>query len=106
MKTSKVGMWMVAILMVVMGAGFGIAQAGGTHSDRPVLSFEDQEALERGSVSSPTAESRPVLSFEDQERFQTAKSPSEDTQVQAPIEAGAMPPTGSDASWPQRYDQY
>ena len=45
MKTSTVGLVLAAILMVLTGVGFGIAQAGGNHTDGPVLSFEDQEAL-------------------------------------------------------------
>jgi hypothetical protein len=47
MKTYTVGMVAVAILVVVTCIGFGIAQAGGTHSDHPVLSFEDQDAPNR-----------------------------------------------------------
>ncbi len=46
MKTHAVGIVAVAIPLVVTGIGFGIAQAGETHSDRPVLSFEDQEAVQ------------------------------------------------------------
>jgi hypothetical protein len=107
MKGSKVGIVAVAILLVGTGVCFGIAQAGGTHTDRPVLSFEDQEALEQGSSSSPyvenrpvmafedssgpNAETRPVLSFEDQELPQVAKSPSEDMQLESPIETGSLP---------------
>jgi hypothetical protein len=55
MKTSAVGIVSAAILMVVVGVGFGIAQAGGNHSDGPVLSFEDQVALEQSDSSSPHA---------------------------------------------------
>jgi len=104
MKTFKVGISVVAILLVVPGIGFGIAQAGGSDwnlealdsyfeyvpENRPVLSFED---LEPGSSSS-YAESRPVLSFDDEERL--AKSPAEGMQLQNPIEAGSLP-SGSDA---------
>jgi hypothetical protein len=39
MKPSAVGIVSAAILMVVVGVGFGIAQAGGNHSEQPVLSF-------------------------------------------------------------------
>lgn len=53
MKTSRVAIVAVAILLAVTGIGFGIAQAGGTNTDRPILSFEDQEALEQGSSSNP-----------------------------------------------------
>ena len=67
MKASKVGIMAVAILLVVTGIGFGIAQAGGTHSEQPVLSFEDMEAT------------------------QVAISPVEYTQMQNPIETGSLP---------------
>ncbi len=90
MKTSKVGIVAVAILLIGTGIGFGIAQAGVTHTDRPVLSFEDQEAFEQGNSSSPDAENRPVLSFEDQELPHVAKSPSEDMQLESPIETGSL----------------
>jgi hypothetical protein len=56
MKTYTVGMVAVAILVVVTGIGFGIAQAGGTHSDRPGLSFADMEVFEQGSISSSYVE--------------------------------------------------
>jgi hypothetical protein len=66
MKPSAVGIVSAAILMVVVGVGFGIAQAGGNHSEQPVLSFEDMEALQQGSSSNPYyVENRPVLAFED-----------------------------------------
>lgn len=91
MKTNAVGIVVVAILLVVTGIGFGIAQAGGTHTDRPVLSFEDQEAFEQGISSSPDAENRPVLGFEDQELSKVAKSPGEGLQIESPIEAGGLP---------------
>jgi hypothetical protein len=55
MKTSTVGLVSAAILMVMAGVGFGIAQAGGNHTYGPVLSFEDQVALEQSDSSSPHA---------------------------------------------------
>jgi hypothetical protein len=78
MKRSKVGIMAVAFLLVVTGIGFGIAQAEGTITDRPVLSFEDQEALEQGSSSSS------------QEVPHWANSPAEDTQMQNPTETGSL----------------
>ena len=45
MRTSTVGLVLAAILMALASVGFGIAQAGGNHTDGPVLSFVDQEAL-------------------------------------------------------------
>jgi len=91
MKKSKVGIVAAAILMVVGGVGFGIAQAGGTHSEQPVLSVEDMEALDQSSSSSSYIESRPVSSFEDQEATQVAKTPAEDVQMNSPIETGSLP---------------
>ena len=115
MKTSAVGVVSAAILMVVVGVGFGIAQAGGTHSEQPVLSFEDMEALEQGSSSSPYvenrpvmafdesldlySESRPVLSFEDQEVTQVATS----WHTRGPVETGAMPGAVFEESWMKDY---
>jgi hypothetical protein len=79
MESSKAGIVAVAILLVVTGVGFGIAQAGGTHSEQPVLSFEDMEALDQGSSSSS------------QEVPEWANLPAEDTQMQNPIETGSLP---------------
>jgi hypothetical protein len=47
MKTSARGIVAAAILMIVAGVGFGIAQAGEYPSDRPALTVHDQEALEQ-----------------------------------------------------------
>ena len=91
MKTTKVGIVAVAILMAMAGVGFGIAQAGGTHSEQPVLSFGEMEALEQGSSSSSNIESHPVLSFEDQEATQVTKTSAVDMQMNSPIETGSLP---------------
>ena len=79
MKTSTVGLVFAAILMVVAGVGFGVAQAGGNHTDGPVLSFYDQEALGQDSSSSLFAEDRPVLGFGDE------------MQLRIPTETGSLP---------------
>jgi hypothetical protein len=116
MKHCKIGI-MAAAILVVTGIGFGIAQAGGSHSERPILSFGDMESLEQGGSSSsyvetrpvlalenasgPDAETRPVLSFEDQELPQMAKPMTED--MENPIETGAIPATGSGESWMTEY---
>ena len=67
MKPSKVGVVAVAILLGMTGISFGIAQAAGTHSEQPVLSFEDQEAA------------------------QVATSPADGMQLGNPIETGGLP---------------
>ena len=73
------GWFVVAIAgLAVAGFGFGIAQAGGTHSEQPVLSFEETEAIEQGSSSSS------------QEVPEWANSPAEDTQMQNPTETGSL----------------
>ena len=56
MKTSMVGVVSAAILMILASIGFGIAQAAGTHSEQPVLSFEDQEATQ---AATSTADDKP-----------------------------------------------
>lgn len=71
MRSLKISALSAAILLVAAGIGLEIAQAEGTHSDRPVLSFEDQEASEGGSSHCPYDEGRPVLSFEEQENLST-----------------------------------
>ena len=84
MKTSVVGVVSVVILMVVAAVGFGIAQAGGTHADAPVLSIEDQEAIEQGSTTSS------------QEVPEWANPSAEDTHMASPTETGSLP-DGSNA---------
>jgi len=79
MEKSKVGIVAVAILMVVTVIGFGIAQAEGNHSEQPVLSFEDMEALDQGSSS--ISEEVP----------QWANLPEEEMQMQNPTETGSLP---------------
>lgn len=88
MKAHTVGVVAVAILLVVTGVGFGIAQAGGNPSDRPVLSFEDQDLLQVAKSS--------VADFDPFSR-------SEDMQLENPIETGAIPATGSEESWMRTY---
>jgi hypothetical protein len=79
METSKVGIVAVAILMVATVIGFGIAQAERNHSERPVLSFEDMEALDQG------------ISSISEEVPQWANLPEDETQMQNPTETGSLP---------------
>jgi hypothetical protein len=97
METSKVGIVAAAILLAVTGIGFGIAQAGGNHSEQPVLSFEDMEAQEHGSSSSSYMETA-SQEFVPEDNWsgtdwqtQVAISSVEDTQMQNPIETGSLP---------------
>ena len=43
MKSSTIGIVLAAILMIVAGVGFGIAQAAGNESYDPMLKFGDQD---------------------------------------------------------------
>lgn len=86
MRTSTVGRVAVSIMLLVTGLGFGIAQAGGTDWHVEVLD----------SSSGYQQEGRPVtifhLSFpESKKPSQEAKSPSEDMQLENPIETGSLP---------------
>jgi len=81
MKTFKAGMVAAAILLVVSGIGFGIARAGG-----PDWSLD---ALD--SYFEYVPENRPVLSFEDQEAPQVATSATQDMQLERPIGTGSLP---------------
>ena len=111
MKTSTVGLVLAAILMVLASVGFGIAQAGGNHTDGPVLSFEDQEALGQsdhvhvlpsaidldyaadGNPSSGVAQATgnqsydPMLSFGDQDVYPSSIV----AQAREAVEAGSLP---------------
>jgi hypothetical protein len=89
MKTSLVGIVSAAVLIVLAGVGSGIALAGGDYAERPVMTFEEQNAYEQGIVSNPYtayAESRPVLSFGDE------------MQLRNPTETGNLPDASNEDS--------
>lgn len=71
MKTSKIGIVAAAILLAVTGIGFGIAQAGGIHTDRPIVILH-------------------VLSFPEDQFPQEAKSSAADMQLEGPLETGSL----------------
>ena len=102
MKKSTVGLVLVAILMVVAGVGFGIAQAAGTYADRPVLSFEDQVALEQGISSSPYVLALPSGIDLD---YGADGNPSSDVaQARGAIEAGSLPAESNTDSYTVEID--
>jgi hypothetical protein len=92
MKTSTVGLVLAAILMVMAGVGFGIAQAGGNHSEQPVISLEGMdamEALEQGGSSSHYAR---VLQSGIDLDYDADGNPSTDVaQARGPVETGSLP---------------
>ena len=101
MKTSAVGVVSAAILMVVAGLGFGIAQAGGNHTDGPVLSFEDQVALEQSDTSSHYV--RVLPSGIDLDYDADGNSTQGMAQARGPVETGAIPAMVSEESWMKDY---
>ncbi len=101
MKTSTVGLVLAAILMVLAGVGFGIAQAAVTPSEQPVLSFEDQEAFEQSDSSSPFVSALP--SAIDLDYGADSISPSDVAQARGPIETGAIPSMVVEESWMNDY---
>jgi hypothetical protein len=73
MKSSRIGVVVAAILMLVAAVGFGIAQAGVTNT---IGEFMEWQTPGQGSSSSPSIEDRPVLSFEDQVALEQSDSSS------------------------------
>ena len=99
MKTPKVGIVAVAILLGVTGISFGIAQAAGTHSEQPVLSFEEQEAAQ---VATSPAEDMQLASG-GQEFVPEGNWSGTDWQARGPVETGAIPVTAFEESWMKDY---
>jgi len=99
MKTYNVGIVAVAILLGLTGIGFGIAQAAGTHSEQPVLSFEDQEATQ--GATSPAEDMQ--LASGGQEFVPEGNWSGTDWQARGPVETGAIPVTGPEESWMKDY---
>jgi hypothetical protein len=101
MRHSTIGIVSAAVLMVAAGAGSGIAQAGGSHSDRPVSSFEDQ--LYAGEES-PSADGV-RLTMESGEFVPEGNWSGTDWQGREPVETGAIPVTGPEEPWMKDYGQ-
>jgi len=99
MKTSTIGIVSVAVLMVVAGVGFGIAQAAGTHSEQPVLSFEDQEATQVATSAADDIQ----LSSAGKEFVPEDNWSGTDWQTRGPVETGAIPGAAVEESWMKDY---
>ena len=99
MKTSMVGVVSAAILMILASIGFGIAQAAGTHSEQPVLSFEGQETTQ---AATSTADDMRVASA-DQEFVPEDNFSGTDWQARGPAETGAIPGVVFEGSWMKGY---
>lgn len=102
MKAFEMGMAGVAVLFFAAFTCFGIAQAGGNHSEQGSY-LETRPGSTSEDSSSPDAETRPVLSFDDQDRNQLTGWPS--AEMEQPMETGAIPATGSEEPWMREYGQ-
>ena len=99
MKTSTIGIVSAAVLMVVAGVGFGIAQAAGIHSEQPVLSFEDQEAAQAATSAADDIQ----LASTGQEFVPEDNYSGTDWQMREPVETGAIPGAAVEESWMKEY---
>ena len=79
MKTSAIGMVSAAILILVAGVGFGIAQAAGNQSYDPMLSFGDQDV-------NPYIDVGQAVEFCPEDCFAGT-----DWQIRGAVETGAIP---------------
>jgi len=99
MKTSTVGIVAALFLMFVAGVGFGIAQAAGTHSEQPVLSFEDQEAAQVATSAADDIQ----LSSAGKDFVPEDNWSGIDWQARGPVETGAVPGAAVEESWMKDY---
>jgi hypothetical protein len=91
MKTSNIGIVAAAILMVVAGIGFGIAQAAGNQPYDPMLSFGDQDV-------NPCIDVGEAVEFCPEDYFTGT-----DWQTRGPVETGAIPVMVPEESWMKGY---
>jgi hypothetical protein len=99
MKTSTIGIVAATFFLVVAGVGFGIAQAAGTHSEQPVLSFEDQEATQVATSAADDIQ----LSSAGREFVPEDNWSGTDWQARGPVETGAIQATVFEDSWMKDY---
>ena len=79
MKTSAIGMVSAAILILVAGVGFGIAQAAGNQSYDPMVTFGDQDV-------NPYIDVGQAVEFCPEDCFMAT-----DWQTRGAVETGAIP---------------
>jgi len=82
MKASTVVTVIAIFLMLIAGVDFGIAQAGGTHTDSSAYGLADQESLQVVNAPEEDMDEQPIF---------IANAPEEDMEVQGPIGVGTLP---------------
>ena len=96
MKTSTVGIVSAAILMVVAGVGFGIAQAGETQTIGESMEWQSPQA-----AKSPADDMQ--LTSAGQEFVPEDNWSGTDWQTRGPVETGAIPGAVFEESWMNDY---
>ena len=103
MKTLKVGIVAVVILLVVTGIGFGIAQAGGDQSDNPPWTLQDKEFGEQYKDYLGSRSARVPPSAIDT-AYDADGTPHQGmAQARGPVETGAIPGAVFEESWMKEY---
>ena len=103
MKASLAGIVSAAILLVVAGIGYGIAQAGGVQSDNPPWTLQDKEAGEQHKDYLGGASARVPPGAIDLDHDADGNSTQGMAQARGPIETGAIPAMVSEESWMKDY---
>lgn len=103
MKTSNIGMVAVAILLVLTGIGFGIAQAGGDQLDNRAWTLEKWISEYPNEETATLAADDIQLSSAGQEFVPEDNWSGTDWQTRGPVETGAIPGAAVEESWMKDY---
>jgi hypothetical protein len=103
MKISTIGIVSAAILMVVAGVGFGIAQAGGDQLDNRAWTLEKWISEYSSDEVATSAADGIQLASADQEFVPEDNWSGTDWQTRGPIETGAIPGAAVEESWMKDY---
>jgi len=103
MKTSTIGIVSAAFLMVVVGVGFGIAQAGGDLLDNRAWTLEKWISEYPNDEVATSAAGDIRLSSANQEFVPEDNWSGTDWQTRGPVETGAIPGAAVEESWMKDY---
>ena len=103
MKTSTIGIVSAAFLMVVVGVGFGIAQAGGNLLDNRAWTLEKWISEYPNDEVATSAAGDIQLSSANQEFVPEDNWSGTDWQTRGPVETGAIPGAAVEESWMKDY---
>ena len=103
MKTSMIGIFSAAILMVLAGVGIGIAQAGEDQYDKQVWTLQDKELGEQYKDYLGGTSARVLPGAIDLAHDADGNSTQGMAQARGPVETGAIPARVSEESWMKDY---